>query len=63
MAVLERLFCAWNVRQLTFQRDREPHSLAVESSVERLGESMNIKVTLTLSPLTSVLYHLLCACK
>ena len=45
VAVLEELFHKWNVRQLTFQHDREPHSNAVEDIVGRLGESTGVKVS------------------
>jgi cryptochrome len=44
IAVLEELFHRWNVRQLTYQQDMDPHSQAIEEGIDRVAESCGVKV-------------------
>ena len=44
IAVLDELFQQWNVQQLTFQKDMEPYSKAIEDSVIKTAESCGVKV-------------------
>lgn len=44
LASLERVCNEWNVKKLVFQADREVRSHIVESTVERLAQSLDIEV-------------------
>ena len=43
-AALEELFVQYNVKKLTFQRDMEPYSKALEEGVTKLAQSCGVKV-------------------
>lgn len=45
VAVMEKLCNRWNVKELTFQLDREVRSHIIEEAVEKLAEQLDIKVT------------------
>lgn len=44
VAVMEKLCNRWNVKELTFQLDREVRSHIIEEAVEKLAEQLDIKV-------------------
>ena len=48
VAVMERLCTRWNVKELTFQLDREVRSHIIEEAVEKLAEQLDIKVSITI---------------
>ena len=48
VAVMERLCTRWNVKELTFQLDREVRSHIMEEAVEKLAEQLDIKVSIAI---------------
>ena len=44
VAVMEKLCNRWNVKELTFQLDREVRSHIIEEAVEKLAKQLDIKV-------------------